>query len=148
MTTDNRLKPDSSKPSTDAVEVALEHHEQDKQVFQTLLLQHPTLRRRVEKLEDGIAATFLSDKPEIVQLLQDHAPLTHRRLSDEHCKDELCTLYDQLSPYLDDIQTRIETIEKGVSVVETTRTTDASRLLHKLSDAIGDFIAISEQQTH
>lgn len=140
MMIENTFPPDSAATPPDSTEAVREHYEHDKQVFQTLLLEHPTLKRTVEKLPDGLISVYLSENKKIVQLLQQHAPATFRRINDENCTAKLSQLYSNIEAHVSNIETRIENITLGVVVTETTKDSATNTLLHELSEAIDQYI--------
>lgn len=118
-----------------AAQSLLEH---DQQVFQTLLLQHPSLNRHSEKLGNGVSSQYDSNNHDIASLLQTQPPMLCRRVNDDHCSVTLLSLYDQLDEFENPVSARIDVTEAGVVVTETAKEERVVELLHALSDAIDE----------
>ena len=107
-----------------------------------LFVNHDRITRTVTNLPDGIRTVTESDDPRIAQLLKDHVASMRQRVdtgNDPGLPIESEALHAIFRNY-DKIETKVETTEKGVVVVQTSTDPATVAALQQHASEVTDFV--------
>lgn len=107
-----------------------------------LFSNHDRITRTVTNLPDGIRTVTESDDPRIAQILKDHVATMRQRVdtgNDPGLPIESEALHSIFKNY-DKIETKVETTEKGVVVVQTSTDPEAVAALQQHASEVTDFV--------
>ncbi len=107
-----------------------------------LFLNHDRIKRTVTNLPNGIRTTTESDDPRIAQLIKEHVANMGQRVdagNDPGLPIESGALHAIFKNY-DKIQTKVETIEEGVVVIQTSADKEAVAALQQHALEVSDFV--------
>lgn len=116
-------------------------HDRDRKVFQDLLRHHDRIERQVEQLENGIRSTTTSDDPEIAALIKTHVAEMHRRMGEGFGLRHWDPAFPEIFAQADKVDMKIEPIEAGIVVTETSTDANVVRLIHTHGDIVSGFVA-------
>ena len=88
----------------------------DRDVWQTLLHEHASIRRSVTRLPNGLAATTESDNPAVAMLIKDHALAMKRRMESGARVRVWDPVFNELFDRHDKVRLEVTLTEKGVSI--------------------------------
>ena len=111
-------------------------------VIHELFVNHDKITRTVTNLPDGIRTLTESDDPRIRQLLQEHVGDMLKRVDandDPGLPIESPALRSIFKNY-DKIQTKVETTDKGVVVVQTSTDPETVAVLQQHASEVTDFV--------
>ena len=112
----------------------------DRDVWQTLLHHHDTIRREVRRIPDGLEATTESDDPFVATLIQDHALAMKHRIEHGRRVRTWDPVFRELFDRHRHVRLEVELTEKGVRIVETTQDPVTLRLLKSHSAGVTDMV--------
>jgi len=115
-------------------------HRHDQSVFHTLLDQHHKIRRTLTLLPEGISARTVSDDPEIVALLQDHATQMHRRMTEGFGLRKWDPAFVEIFAQADKVDMELTLIEDGVEIRETSADPNVVKLIQAHGHGINAFV--------
>ena len=107
-----------------------------------LFSNHDRITRTVTNLPDGIRTVTESDDPRIAQILKDHVATMRQRVdtgNDPGLPIESEALHSIFKNY-DKIETKVETTEKGVVVVQTSTDPETVAALQQHASEVTDFV--------
>jgi hypothetical protein len=107
-----------------------------------LFSNHDRITRTVTNLPDGIRTVTESDDPRIAQILKDHVATMRQRVdtgNDPGLPIESEALRSIFRNY-DKIETKVETTEKGVVVVQTSTDPETVAALQQHASEVTDFV--------
>jgi hypothetical protein len=107
-----------------------------------LFINHDRITRTVTNLPDGIRTVTESDDPRIAQLLKDHVTSMGQRVetgSDPGLPIESQALRSIFQNY-EKIETKVETTEKGMVVVQTSTDPETVAALQQHASEVTDFV--------
>ena len=107
-----------------------------------LFLNHDRITRTVTNLPDGIRTVTESDDPRIAQLLKDHVVTMRQRVdtgNDPGLPIESEALHLIFQNY-GKIETKVETTEKGMVVVQTSTDAETVAALQQHASEVTDFV--------
>lgn len=111
-------------------------------VIHELFINHDRIARTVTNLPDGIRTVTESDDARIAQLIRDHVATMGQRVDtgdDPGLPIESQALRSIFKNY-DKIQTKVETTEKGVVVVQTSTDRETVAALQQHASEVTDFV--------
>jgi len=118
-----------------------ERHRRDQGVFHKLLEHHGRITRSLEMLENGILARTLSEDPEVVDLLHEHATQMHRRMGEGFGLRKWDPAFVEIFAQADKVQMDMKLIRDGVEVRETSDDPNVVKLIQAHGRGISAFVA-------
>ena len=115
-------------------------HAYDRDVWQTLLYHHGTIRRTVTALPDGLAAVTESDDPAVATLIKDHALAMQVRMTEGLAIRTWDPVFKELFERHGKVKLAVVLTEKGVSITETTSDPETLKLLRAHSAGVTDMV--------
>ena len=120
--------------------------------MRTLFQQHPSIKRDVKNIENGIVTTTVSNDPKVADALINHVAEMVTRVEQGDNPEvpiqspTLSILFEQG----DSIETEIEIVENGVIVTQTSDNSDVVAALQKHAGEVSDLakrgmVAVHEQ---
>lgn len=113
---------------------------EDRKWFHFLLDNRARIRRTIEQLPDGVETVTESDDPEVAAGIQTHVAAMHVRLKEGrgiHLRDPL---FREVFHHADEIHMKIEDIENGVRVTETSDDPYVASLVQAHAHVVSKFI--------
>lgn len=113
---------------------------EDRKGFHFLLDNRARIRRTIEQLPDGVETVTESDDPEVAAGIQTHVAAMHVRLTKRrgiHLRDPL---FREVFRHADEIHMKIEDIENGVRVTETSDDPYVASLVQAHAHVVSQFI--------
>jgi hypothetical protein len=113
----------------------------DPELFRFLLDHRDAITRTVTPLANGVATVTETDDPEIRKVLQEHVGSMAERIENGwgiHLRDPL---FAELFRNADRITLRVEDIERGVRVTETSDDPHAAELIRAHAEVVSRFLA-------
>lgn len=120
----------------------------DREVFHFLLDNRKDIRRTVKNIGKGVETITESDKPDIVAKIQEHVAAMHDRVKNGtgiHLRDPL---FAEIFRHYDKIIMKIEKIEKGVKVTETSDDPYVAKLIQAHAQVVTKFIENGHDEVH
>lgn len=112
----------------------------DMVVFHYLLDNRQDIRRTVKVLEDGVETLTESDRAEVAKKIQEHAEAMHKRVKEGkgiHLRDPL---FAEIFRNYDKVSMKVEKLEKGVKVTETSKDPGVVKLIQAHAQVVSQFI--------
>lgn len=113
---------------------------EDRKWFHFLLDNRARIRRTIEQLPNGVETVTESDDPKVAAGIQTHVAAMHVRLKEGrgiHLRDPL---FREVFHHADDIHMKIEDIENGVRVTETSDDPYVASLIQAHAQVVSKFI--------
>lgn len=110
--------------------------------IQELFMNHDRIKRTATNLPDGIRTTTESDDARIAQLIKDHVADMGTRIeagNDPGLPIESDALHSIFKNY-DKVQTKVETTDKGIIVVQTSTDKQTVAALQQHASEVSDFV--------
>jgi hypothetical protein len=107
-----------------------------------LFINHDRITRTVTNLPDGIRTVTESDDPQVAQLIKDHVADMGKRVdtgNDPGLPIESDALHSIFKNY-DKIQTKVETTDKGIVVIQTSTDAETVAALQQHASEVTDFV--------
>jgi hypothetical protein len=112
----------------------------DRDVWQTLLHHHASIRRTVTRLPNGLAAVTESDDPAIARLIQDHALAMKQRMTTGARVRIWDPVFVELFDRHDKVRLDVTLTPRGVSIRETTDDPATLRLMRSHAAGVSDMV--------
>jgi len=115
-----------------------------------LFANHERITRTVTNLPNGIRTVTESDDPQVAQTIQEHVATMLRRVSEKRDPGlpiESPALHGIFDNY-DKVETKVETTEKGIIVIQTSDDTTTVALLQKHAGEVSAFVEKGMQAVH
>lgn len=112
----------------------------DRDVWQTLLHHHASIRRTVTRLPNGLAAVTESDDPAIARLIQDHALAMKQRMTTGARVRIWDPVFVELFDRHDKVRLDVTLTPRGVSIHETTDDPATLRLMRSHAAGVSDMV--------
>ena len=113
----------------------------DRDVFQTLLGNHESIRREVKEIPNGIEATTESDNAEIAELIQDHVAAMKVRIEHGGRLRQWDPMFVAVFDHADKIRMEYEKTPKGMKVREVSDDPYVARLIQAHAKMVSGFAA-------
>jgi hypothetical protein len=113
----------------------------DRDTFHFLLENHRQIRREVTPTADGVITVTRSDDPQIAARIQEHAHAMHERVQEIRPIRMRDPLFAGLFQHARAIEMRVEEIDGGVKVWETSRDPYVARLIQAHAEVVSKFVA-------
>lgn len=113
----------------------------DMAVFHELLENRKEIKRTVKNIDNGVETITTSENAEVVKKIQEHAAAMHKRVKEGrgiHLRDPL---FQEIFKNYSKITMKVEKIEKGVKVVETSDDPYVAKLIQAHAEVVSKFIA-------
>ncbi|GAA4435928.1 DsrE family protein [Bremerella cremea] len=124
---------------------------EDRDVFHYLLENHAKIRRTVTKLPNGVSTVTESDDPQVVAKIKEHVHWMKQRVEKIDPIRNRDPLFAELFRHADKIEMKVEPIDKGVKVTETSKDPMVVRLIQAHAEVVSAFVAKGfdeAQQSH
>ena len=112
----------------------------DRDVWQTLLHHHASIRRTVTRLPEGLVAVTESDDPAIARLIQDHALAMKQRMTTGARVRIWDPVFVELFDRHDKVRLDVTLTPRGVSIRETTDDPATLRLMRSHAAGVSDMV--------
>lgn len=112
----------------------------DMQQIHTLLANHDAIRRTVRLLPNGVETVTTSPDPRIAALLPQHVEAMYARLKEGRLIRGFDPLFVELFRQAGKIELKLEKLDSGVRVVETSTDPYAVRLIQAHARAVDGFV--------
>lgn len=138
--------PHTTEEGMEAVMVArsgeerMQRHRHDRDVFHAMLRYHHQLKREVENLANGIRSVTISEDPEVVKLLHDHAPSMHHRLQENFGLRFWDTAFVEIFAQRDKVRMEVTLLPNGVLVEETSDDPNVVKLIQAHGQVVNAFV--------
>jgi hypothetical protein len=114
----------------------------DMPVIHDLLIKHEEILRSVEDLPDGIRSQTTSRDPDIAELIRTHVRQMRERVADGAAIRQMDPVFREIFEHHETIEMRIEDIDGGVQVVETSADPQVAILIRQHAHrAVSEFVA-------
>ncbi len=112
----------------------------DMQQIHTLLANHDAVRRTVRNLPNGVETVTTSQDTRIAAMLPQHVEAMYARLKEGRLIRGFDPLFVELFRQADKIDLKLEKLDTGVRVVETSNDPHAIRLIQAHARAVDGFV--------
>lgn len=114
----------------------------DMRVIHDLLVEHDNIRRSVENIPGGIRSSTTSTSDRLAELIQTHVWQMKARIEDGDAIRQMDPLFREIFEHHRAIRMRIENIDGGVRVTETSRDPQVTLLIRQHAHrAVSQFAA-------
>ena len=104
---------------------------EDMRPIRQMLMNHEQIERRVEDIPDGVKTWTTSEEPAIVSAIQKHVRQMHERLKEDKPIRQMDPLFNEIFKHADKIDMKIEDLENGVMVIETSADPQVVKLIRQ-----------------
>jgi hypothetical protein len=118
----------------------------DMEIFHYLLSNRMHIKRTVKNLDDGVETVTESNKAEVAMKIQEHAEAMHKRVKDGkgiHLRDPL---FVEVFKHYDKVSMKVEKIDKGVKVKETSSDPYVAKLIQAHAAVVTKFIEMGHEE--
>lgn len=119
----------------------MQRHMHDQSVFHTLLARHRELHRELENLPNGIRSVTISQSPDLVALLREHAHAMHRRLQEGFGLRYWDAAFAEIFARADSVRMQINNLPDGVETIETSEDPNVIKLIQAHGQVVNAFVA-------
>ena len=116
-------------------------HGADMMGIHFLFAHRNELRRTVVQIPGGVRTTTEADDPAVAAQLQEHVRAMYARLKDGRPINTHDPLFASLFKNADKIDVKIEPTAHGLTVTETSKDANVTRLIRRHAEVVGLFIA-------
>lgn len=120
----------------------------DMAIFHDLLDNRADIKRTVKNLDDGVETITVSQRPEVAAKIQNHAAAMHKRVKEGKGIRLWDPLFVEIFKNYDKISMKVETIEKGVKVNETSKDPDVVKLIQAHAEVVSKFVKHGYDEAH
>ena len=116
-------------------------HGADMMGIHFLFAHRNEIRRTVVRIPGGVRTTTESDDPAVAAQLQEHVRAMYARLKDGRPINTRDPLFAALFENADKIDVKIEPTAHGLTVTETSKDANVTKLIRRHAEVVGRFIA-------
>ena len=116
-------------------------HGADMMGIHFLFAHRDEIRRTVVQIPDGVRTTTEADDPAVTAQLQEHVRAMYARLKDGRPINTRDPLFAALFKNADKIDVKIEPTAHGLTVTETSKDANVTRLIRRHAEVVSLFIA-------
>lgn len=116
-------------------------HGADMMGIHFLFAHRDEIRRTVVQIPGGVRTTTEADDPAVAAQLQEHVRAMYARLKDGRPISARDPLFAALFKNADKIDVKIEPTPHGLTVTETSKDANVTKLIRRHADVVGLFIA-------
>lgn len=109
---------------------------------------HETIKRKVEKTEDGYRSTTTSTDPKVAAILQEHVAQMKQRFDGGRPVRRWDPAFEEFFAHYDDMDVAIEKIDGGLRVTVKGRTPEASAVARNHAGIVSRFVAHGWDEAH
>jgi uncharacterized protein len=120
----------------------------DMEIFHYLLDNRAHIKRTVKNLDDGVETVTESGKAEVAKKIQEHAEAMHKRVKIGKGIRLWDPLFVEIFKHYDKVAMKVEKIDKGVKVKETSTDPYVAKLIQAHADVVSKFIANGYEEAH
>lgn len=120
----------------------------DQDVFHFLLEHHAEIRRSVERLPKGVSTRTESDNPQVAAKIQEHVAAMKRRVESGSGLRFWDDLFVAIFKNYARIQMKVENIDQGVRVIETSEDAWVVALIQAHADVVSRFVKYGFDEAH
>lgn len=114
---------------------------EDMHVIRSLLMNHESIERRVENLDNGVKTWTTSEDPAVASAIQTHVRQMKERLEENDPIRQMDPLFRKIFEHADKIEMQIKNIDNGVVVVETSQDPQVVKLIQQHANrAVSEFV--------
>jgi len=118
-----------------------EGHGADMEGIHFLFAHRNEIRRAVVQIPGGVRTTTEADDPAVAAQLQEHVRAMYARLKDGRPINARDPLFAALFKNADKIDVKIEPTAHGLTVTETSKDADVTKLIRRHAEVVARFIA-------
>ena len=119
----------------------------DRDVFQTLLGNHESIRRETHEIATGIETVTESDDPEIAALIRDHVVAMKVRIENGARLRQWDPMFVAVFDNADKIHMEYENTPKGIKVREVSDDPYVARLIQAHAKMVSGFVARGTEES-
>ena len=116
-------------------------HGADMMGIHFLFAHRDEIRRTVVQVAGGVRTTTEADDPAVAAQLQEHVRAMYARLKDGRPINARDPLFAALFKNADKIDVKIEPTAHGLTVTETSKDANVTKLIRRHAEVVGQFIA-------
>lgn len=120
----------------------------DMAIFHDLLDNRADIKRTVKNLDDGVETITVSQKADVAIKIQTHTEAMHKRVKEGKGIRFWDPLFVEIFKNYDKVSMKVEKIEKGVKVKETSKDPYVAKLIQAHAEVVSKFIENGYDEAH